>query len=77
MNDYIRGTVQFETAHMVDRSDAWRDGFLAAFYGKGNEACEGKSAKYVKDFNKGYRHQYETIHMIAWANTLRKQKAGR
>lgn len=74
MTDYIRGTRQFETAHMVGRSDAWKDGFLAAFYGRGNEACEGKVDEYVEEFEKGYRHQYETLNMLAWANKLRRKQ---
>ncbi|MBQ8042586.1 MAG: hypothetical protein IJ272_00355 [Clostridia bacterium] len=74
MNEYIRGTAQFMTSHIVGRSDAWRDGYLAAFYGKGDEACEGKSAEYVTDFMKGYKWQYETLAMHAWANRLRRRQ---
>lgn len=72
MADYIRGTAQFETAHMVGWSTAWKDGYLEAF--------EGKSEEYVRDFEKGYRHQYETLNMLSWANKLTRQnlqKSGR
>ena len=60
---YIRGTAQFETAHMTGRSDAWRDGYMAAFYGRGSEACEGKSQEYITEFYKGFQYLSFILHM--------------
>lgn len=74
MNEYIRRTAPFENATMFGRTDAWRDGYMAAFYGRGNEAIDGKTQEYITEFYKGFQHLSRIMHMNYRVNLHRYEK---
>ena len=75
MNKYVRDTTPFENATMIGRTNAWRDGYMAAFYGRGDEAIVGKSQEYITEFYKGFQHLSRIMHMNYRVNFRRYDKS--